>query len=79
MLTNEQIRSQVEAAFSPYRCVAEICDYDRKLSFRVFNSSDLPLVTVKELVLASVRDASALELFLTSVSLRIEQDMLRKG
>jgi len=40
MLSNEEICSRVEMAFSPYRCVAEIWDYGQKLRFRVFGSTD---------------------------------------
>lgn len=72
MLSNEEIRSRVESAFFPYRCVAEIWDYDKQLRFRVFSSEETPLVTMKELVLSSVREPSALESILASVRSRIE-------
>lgn len=72
MLSNEEIRSRVESAFSPYRCVAEIWNYDKQLRFRVFNSEETPLVTMEELVLSSVREPSALESKLASVRSRIE-------
>lgn len=71
MLTNEEICSRVEAAFPPYRCVAEVWDYGQKLRFRVFNSEDEPLITMDELVLSSVRDSTSLDSLLVSVRQRI--------
>lgn len=71
MLTNEEICSRVEAAFPPYRCVAEVWDYGQKLRFRVFNSEDEPLITMDELVLSSVRDSTSLDSLLVSVRRRI--------
>lgn len=79
MLSNEEICSRVEAAFSPYRCVAEVWDYDNKLRFRVFNSADVPLATMGEVVLSSVREARALESLLASVWLHIEDRAKQRG
>jgi len=72
MLTNEEIRSQIEVGFTPYRCIAEVWDYNQKIRFRVFNSSDEPLLTVEEVILSSVRDSVSLESLLVSVRQRVE-------
>jgi hypothetical protein len=71
MLTNEEICSRVEAAFTPYRCVAEIWDYGQKLRFRVFGPEDEPLITIEELLLSSARDSAALDSLLVTCRQRI--------
>jgi hypothetical protein len=71
MLTNEEICSRVEAAFTPYRCVAEIWDYGQKLRFRVFGSEDEPLITMEELLLSSARDSASLDSLLVTCRQRI--------
>lgn len=61
MLTNPQIVEYVERAFSPYRCVAEIWDYDAKLRFRIFDGSDKALKSVERVSLDSVRSETDLK------------------
>lgn len=73
MLTNEEICYRVEAAFPPYRCVAEIWDYGQKLRFRVSSSNDEPLITMDGLILSSVRDSTSLDSLLVSVHQRIKK------
>ena len=51
MLTDQQIVSAIQAAFSPLRCTAEIWDYQQKLRFRVFDTSDKAVLTCPEQVL----------------------------
>lgn len=60
MLTNDEIFSAVETAFSPYRCVPEIWDYGQKLRFRVFDAEDQPIIKMSEVILSSIRDVTAL-------------------
>lgn len=72
MLSDQDICSHIEAAFPPYRCVAEIWDYGQKLRFRVFGSHDEPLITMAEVVVSSVRDSSALESLVADVKNRLD-------
>ena len=72
MLSDQDICSRIEAAFPPYRCVAEIWDYGQKLRFRVFSSNDEALITMAEVVVSSVRDSGALESLIADVKLRLD-------
>ena len=72
MLSDQDICSRIEAAFPPYRCVAEIWDYGQKLRFRVFGSNDEALITMAEVVVSSVRDSGALESLISDVKLRLD-------
>lgn len=72
MLSDQDICSRIEAAFPPYRCVAEIWDYGQKLRFRVFGFSDEALITMAEVVVSSVRDSGALESLISDVKLRLD-------
>lgn len=71
MLTNPQIVEYVERAFSPYRCVAEIWDYDAKLRFRIFDGSEKALKSVESVTLDSVRSESELEALCETVRLSL--------
>ena len=57
MLSNDQIITQVEAAFEPLRCVAEIWDYGEKLRFKIFDINGNDLHEVKYIVLRDVRNS----------------------
>lgn len=72
MLTDEEIRSRIETAFPPYRCVPEIWDYGHKLRFKVFSTTNEPLITMAEVVMNSVRDPAALESLICDVQQRLE-------
>jgi len=72
MLSDQDICSRVEAAFPPYRCVAEIWDYGQKLRFRVFGSNDEVLITMAEVVVSSVRDSGALESLIADLKHRLD-------
>lgn len=61
----------------PVIVIAEVWDYNQKIRFRVFNSSDEPLLTVEEVILSSVRDSVSLESLLVSVRQRVE-DVVRR-
>jgi hypothetical protein len=71
MLTNQQVRSAVEAAFSPLRCVAEIWDNDQKLRLRIFDSNDKIVLTCPEQILGAVRDVESLRAFLEMVRAQV--------
>ncbi len=58
--TDAEIRSIVENAFRPLRCVAEIWDYDQKLRFRVFGANQESVVTCENLVLRTLHDDNTL-------------------
>ena len=72
MLSDQDICSHIEAAFPPYRCVAEIWDYGQKLRFRVFGSNDEVLITMAEVAVSSVRESSALESLIADVKHRFD-------
>lgn len=46
----------IEAAFAPLRCVAESLDHDDHISFRVFDASDSPLLSVEKINLLTLND-----------------------
>ncbi len=71
MLSDQDICSRIEAAFSPHRCVAEVWDYGQKLRFKVFGFNDEPLITMAEVVVSSVRNISTLESLIADVKRRL--------
>lgn len=73
MLNNEHIKSTVEQAFAPLRCVAEIWDYDAKLRFKVFDENDNGIVEMPEVILGNVREENALRDLLMQVRERITE------
>ena len=73
MRTGEQIRSIVENAFHPLRCVAEVWDYEHKFRFRVFDPNNQPLVSFPEEIVASLQDDTHLLSVITDARRRIEQ------
>ncbi len=72
MLSDQDICSRIEAAFPPYRCIAEIWDYGQKLRFRVVGSNDEPLITMAEVIVSSVRESGALESLIADVTHRLD-------
>ena len=79
MLTNQQIVSAIQAAFSPLRCAAEIWDYEKKLRLQVFDSNDKTVVTFPEQVLGAVRDVESLRAFLEMVRAQVQAKGHRLG
>lgn len=71
MLTDDEIKSRVENAFLPHRCVAEIFDYNQKLRFKIFGKNDESLVEMPLIVLRKMRDPQILEQLLTEARSRI--------
>lgn len=55
MISNLQIKEQIEAAFDPFKCVAVIWDYERKINFRVIDQNNNVLAQVENVVLDDVR------------------------
>lgn len=72
MLTNDQIVYKVEGSFKPFRCVAEIWDYDSKLKFKVFSKQDQGIIEMQNIVLSGIRQESSLNNILSQVRLRIQ-------
>lgn len=75
MRTNEQIKATVEGAFRPFRCVAEIWDYDYRLRFKVFDENDRGLIELPDVVLRNLRDETQLRNILAMARERL----LEKG
>ncbi len=40
MLSAEDVKTEIELAFPPYRCVAKFEDFGHKISFKVYRDSD---------------------------------------
>ena len=59
-LTADNAALIICAAFTPLRCVAEPWDYGERVRFRVFDSSDEPVLTVDELLKKQFADAGDL-------------------
>jgi hypothetical protein len=59
MLTDEQIAGKVQNAFAPLRCVVEIQD-DRKLTLKVFNGKDKPILRLRTFALKDGSDENQL-------------------
>lgn len=59
-LSAENAAQIIESAFAPLRCVAEPWDYGHRIRFRVFDSSDNPVLTVEELLKKQFSDAVSL-------------------
>ena len=77
MLSNDEIRTIVEQAFRPLRCVAEIWDYEQKLRFRVFDSNDVGVLRMDSAVLRDLRDAQNLRNVLSGARETIEEKGFR--
>ena len=60
MRSDSQIKTIIESAFRPLRCVAEIWDYDKKLRFRVFDENEHGVISVPDELLSSLRDDACL-------------------
>ncbi len=71
MRSTSEICSELEKAFSPLRCVAEIWDYGHKIRFKVFDENDKTIFEMREVVIDSVRHGSSLQDVCDAVQLRI--------
>ena len=47
-MESEEIKKILKASFPPYRCEVEIEGFKDKMSFRVFNKKNEPIITVKK-------------------------------
>jgi hypothetical protein len=74
MRTDAEIKSIIEGAFNPLRCVAEVWDYGKKFRFRVFGPDDKPLIRFEKLNMRDARSDSNLSLILAGVRDRIEEN-----
>ena len=64
MQTDEEIetlRVRLEGAFKPFRCVAEVWDYNRKLRFKVFDNNNRSIIEVPQILLRALIDESNLQ------------------
>jgi hypothetical protein len=75
MRTNDEIKTIVEVAFRPLRCVAEVWDYDYRLRFRVFDEKGQGVVEVPDLVLRNLRDDTQLR----DVPADVRERVIEKG
>ncbi len=53
-LTNKEIIETIESSFSPYRCVAELCDDPERVRFRIYNENDKAIYTCPEMDIYSM-------------------------
>jgi hypothetical protein len=79
MLTDQQILSAVQGAFSPLRCTAEIWDHQQKLRLRVFDSSDQTVIACPEQVLGAIRNVESLRAFLEMLRAQVQTKGHRLG
>ncbi|MCK4655038.1 MAG: hypothetical protein KAU01_11405 [Candidatus Cloacimonetes bacterium] len=45
----KEIKQKLESSFSPYRCVAEISEFEDRIQFRVFNENNETIITSPEI------------------------------
>ena len=57
----EEIKQTLINAFPPYRCVAEIWDYNDRIRFRVFDKNDKSIITVPEIIVNKIKTKIDLE------------------
>ena len=73
MLSDLDIKSTVEGAFSPLRCVAEIWDYNQKLRFKVFDAKGNVVFEMAEIILREIRKKNNLASILSSARKIVEK------
>lgn len=57
----EKIRERLEGAFKPFRCVAEVFDYEQKLRFRVFDNNGQSIIAMSQILLRDLMNDSYLQ------------------
>lgn len=67
MLEQHAVLDRIEASFKPFRCVAQMWDYDAKVRFRVFNEMDEGIATVPKLPFRVARNEKLLRGVLNAV------------
>jgi len=50
-LEPEKIKQKLEVAFTPYRCVVEISEFEDIIQFRVFNENNKTIITSPEIII----------------------------
>ena len=70
MLTRKEINQRIRRAFLPFRCRVHIGDWDRELSFRVFDHRTV--VDMPKIPLRQAQDKRKLEVLLSEFRQRIE-------
>jgi hypothetical protein len=58
--TREEMKASLETAFLPLRCVAEFRDYRARLTARVYDETDEPILRILPIVVREFRTDSAL-------------------
>ncbi len=77
MLSNEDIISRLKKAFLPYRCEVEVWDYDHKLRFKVFDTTDVSLLAMPEVILSNVRDSDSLNSLIADAQQKLDRRINR--
>ena len=62
---------RIEASFEPFRCVAQMWDYEDKVQFGVFNEMDEGTATVSKLPFLVARNEKLLQGVLDAIRTRI--------
>ena len=73
LLTDEQLISFIQGAFTPLRCAAKFGDYRKVVAFRVFGPNDEVIVEMKSLNAALAKNEPYLKATLSSVRQRVEE------
>lgn len=60
-MTPHEIKQSIIKGFLPYRCVAELWDYEDKIRFRVYDENNKPIITIPELEVNAIKNQSELE------------------
>jgi hypothetical protein len=69
----DELVAKIQTAFRPFRCVAEVWDYDQKIRFRIFDADDQTLLTMPSLVLRELVDnPDQLDALIDMVRLRLQ-------
>ena len=72
-MTPEKLKTVVEGAFQPLRCVAKIEDYDHKLSLRISDSSGTTVLTTSPVPLHNISSVNQLRDFVDEVRSQIRE------
>ncbi|NIV92436.1 hypothetical protein GWN42_06430 [candidate division KSB1 bacterium] len=70
----DEIKGIIESAFAPYRCVIEFWDYDERVRFKVYDTSNVQIIAVPELEIHEVDKAE-----LESILYPYQEEIRRKG
>lgn len=60
-ISQEQVLSILEVAFTPLECSAESVDRGNRVSFRVFDSKGAPLLNVEDVLMRRLQDTGGIK------------------